>query len=415
MRNHMGRRDQSEDSRESLGEDAQTTIGCEEQGRGTRPTAPWYLTRKLLYVLALPLALFGSSPAQASASETCSRVSLDQSLPWISSAVYVAHRGEIVVNSPLAPDNKSMFAFSQNGRLLWSREGDSVPSSIVPVPSALSTEGLRYVEMSSRGEVQWLDDRFQPTSEKASFAQIDATAELVVDSFFQRIITGSGWVVGYGAVKDRSAQVPLYGFIAQNLVPRNNGRQAVELLFPLTANELFYRLGNPLVTAIGDDVYFLALESSPQLYRVDLASDSLPELLPGLPGERSLVTPDLQERALGYSPDLIYGKLESFHGFPHSIYSYAGRLLVLYQPEKPGAGWRLVTLRPKGSSVSVEGSIVIPTTAPHLTLAPAPEHFVVFEKSRVVDERQSVSTILSIPTRWIVSPDRREPRVMECR
>ncbi|MCG8457389.1 MAG: hypothetical protein MI919_14020 [Holophagales bacterium] len=353
-------------------------------------------------VLAIP---WGGVAVAQDVPETCRRVQLEQPLDWISSAVYLTHRGEIVVTSPTSPEDKKMHAFSQDGEHLWSHEGRDLPASIVPVPARMSAPGKRFIETSSWGELYFLGEDLRSRGEKVELAKIGSAADLELEAFFDRKITPDGWVVGYGSARAPDDGAPLFGFLAQSLAPLADGKEPFRLLLLSSSSELYYKLGNSYVATLGNDAYFLALERNPQLYRVSLGRDDFPERLHGLPGEDSFEVPVFEERELGYRADNVFGALQTFHGLPSGLFAQRGKLLVLYRPEADDAPWTLVTLRPGVDSVRVERRTSIPSRAPHLTAVPGPAVWTFFERSEVTEEgSQETTTLVQVPTSWILEP-----------
>ncbi|MEO1083943.1 MAG: hypothetical protein AAFY88_06855 [Acidobacteriota bacterium] len=354
------------------------------------------------------------------------RESLAKPMDWLYSALFVPHRDEVVVTNP---KTDSIFAIGRNGERLWQETSPGLPSSLSTAPPIAAAAGKRYLEVLELGRVQWIDEQFRPDGAPENLALTKSSNALVPRTFFNSSVTDSGWIIGYGSVQYADSSVPLYGFIAQSVKALGAREDAVHLVHPLTASELFYRLSDSYVAAVGSDFFFVALERTPRLYRVALNTGQgqlRAERLPGLPYERALITPSFRESNYGYEPLALYKALESFSGIPVGLESQAGKLFVLYRPTAGAtadeeSAWELVALQPKTDRVEVAGRFCITSDAEHLTMVPGPEHWILFERGTVYQPdpgnprvSQDISSFLRLDTQELQATYSRDEIPTSC-
>ncbi len=161
---------------------------------------------------------------------------------------------------------------------------------------------------------------------------------------------------------------------------------------------IFYRLGYPYLTAVGDTAYILLLDSGVGLYRNRKRSDLL-EPVHSL--ERlalaSQLTPMLP--SFGQKQDFaaVMRAVER-SSMPAGLYAWEGDLYVLWRARKGGATeWTLH--RVDAESEQLVSSVTLPTLANHLTVVPGSSQWAFIEKGPVRAHRdQDVNSVLFVPS-----------------
>lgn len=166
-----------------------------------------------------------------------------------------------------------------------------------------------------------------------------------------------------------------------------------------------YLMGDSHVAVLGGVGYFLAMDDRPFLL----------EARPGKEPRRLEAFPDgFEERPelplhSGMTGAEVRYRAYELARLPVGLYGQGDRLYVLTRepnPEADGGGTRWTLTRIDPDADRVEGSVVLPTRAAHLTLIPGPERWAVLEKGRV--ERygvQPIPSMLLVPTAWIEASD----------
>lgn len=162
----------------------------------------------------------------------------------------------------------------------------------------------------------------------------------------------------------------------------------------------FFLMGDQLITVLGDKGYFLVPAETPHLLEVD-----------GEGASRRLASfPAGFERRPAFP---LHGGFESaeiryraYEGAPLAVGLYTGsrapRLFVLTRRPAGDAGTEWTMTRIDPAADRIEGSLVLPTHANHLTLVPGPERWAILEKGRVRHYgEQDIATLLLVPTAWI--------------
>jgi hypothetical protein len=162
-----------------------------------------------------------------------------------------------------------------------------------------------------------------------------------------------------------------------------------------------YLMGYPLVTVLGGDGYFLTLSYPPAILATH-EGEPVRRLRAFPPGFSSV--PALPLHGGVASAEVRYQAYEHAR-LPVGIYGWADRIYVLTREPLPASGgggtrWSLTRIDP--GSDRIEGSVVLPSRAAHVTVIPGPDRWAVLEKGRV--ERYGVEPIpsmLLVPAAWI--------------
>jgi len=342
--------------------------------------------------------------------DVCRRVALSEDLSWISSVVWLGgDQSEILVTNPkirqtlvYSPEGEMKGVFSPGDE---AKGGEEAPRAFAVLP-VTNPETGRQEQLLITG-----DDKFVWAQRGEIDLRSDAPESgYTIDTQFQRTIASGNHLFGYGTLKKRDSEVPIYGFFARRLTPPGVEAPGVtELVAQLEKGELYYRIGNQYVVSMGSRVFFLVLENTVKLYSYDTASDSpVAQELRGFPGE-DLALPSFTTELYGFGFSDIYDAIEGFFGLPSGLYAQDGLLYALFRPSHAEGFWRMIQMRAGEDRVEVLGELVIPSHAPHLQVLPTPRFWIFFERGPVGEGGyQQTKTMLRIPKRWmknsVVSP-----------
>lgn len=129
--------------------------------------------------------------------------------------------------------------------------------------------------------------------------------------------------------------------------------------------------------------------------------------LPRLPENRGPSTTALRNKALERAtvPVALLARGDNLY------------LLTREPREEGGTRWKVSSIDPVADRIT--HTVELPTTAPHLTVAPGPEHWALVEKDTPVRAgRQDIGPMLLVPSRWIEDPEVRKlqgPELPTCR
>jgi hypothetical protein len=155
---------------------------------------------------------------------------------------------------------------------------------------------------------------------------------------------------------------------------------------------LFNRLGYPFIAALGDKAYILVMGNSTELYESSKGSPDLRRLT----AFSSQETPDLPSFDEWSEFAGVMAAVER-SAMPAGLYGWDGQLYLLSR--KPAGGgrtqWSLTRLDPESGQNL--GTVVLPTTAHHLTVIPGPRAWAFLEKGPVLGrERQEIGSMLLV-------------------
>jgi hypothetical protein len=358
------------------------------------------LTR-MRWSLLFVLALLGCAPGVAAAEggsrppePGCRRVPLDPRPVWAFHGRW-SEDGESLVLADVGAGVLRLYDRDGRPARTVARPGPGAlefnrPSAIQPLPGgSLLSDGTRFL---------WLDEELAPSRSYDLAAVPVAPGGTVRGLFEWAAADGRTYGIGDVLLPDGSWRS---GFLSMPLEDPTAYRLVREL--PLRAREEFdhYLMGDPHVATLGGRGYFLAMAAPPRILEVgDGAAprrlESFPDgfdRLPALPLHGGLKSAEIRYRAY-----------ESAR-LPVGLFGRAGRLYVLTREPAAAGGaggtrWSVTRIDPRADRV--EGTVVLPTPATHLTLIPGPKRWAVLEKGRV--ERygeQPIPSLLLIPSEWI--------------
>lgn len=324
----------------------------------------------------------------------CSRVKLDPQPVWAFNGLWFRAGQLLVITDPgagvlrlydSAGRHAGTVARPGQGPLEFNR-----PSAIWPVSGGwVLKDATRFL---------WINEDLAPVR-SYDLEAIAVASGGTVRALFD--IAASG-LTAYGAgdalLPDGSWR---RGLIAMDLADPTRYRMVREL--PDDSRQEFdhYLMGYQLVTVLGPRGYFLSTSKAPGILESDGSGTvrrltSFPEgfeSLPTLPLHTGMTGSEVRYRAyeLARLPVGLYGKGERLYVLAREPISEA---------DGGGTRWTLTRIDPEADRV--EGSVVLPTRAAHLTVIPGPERWAVLEKGRV--ERygvQPIPTLLLVPSEWI--------------
>jgi hypothetical protein len=160
---------------------------------------------------------------------------------------------------------------------------------------------------------------------------------------------------------------------------------------------LFYRLGSPLIAALGDTSYVLLMEERPRIVRNRPGSGEW-ELLRAFPAEFD------QRPALPAWVDLaeyarVMKTVESV-SMPVALFGWEEHLWVVgRRPEEGRTRWTLTKIDPRCDAVLWTTVIHLPPSVHHVTVVPGPRYWAWLEKGTVRGlYDQEVERILFLPS-----------------
>ncbi|MCB1058359.1 MAG: hypothetical protein KDD11_22895 [Acidobacteria bacterium] len=169
----------------------------------------------------------------------------------------------------------------------------------------------------------------------------------------------------------------------------------------------YFRLGYPLIAALGTDVYILRMEESPKIFVLRGAADGKTDLevLEGLDLGQRAELPGFERFSEDF-PSVMDTLVKSASKVPVGLYSQGDLLYVLFRQraEAGGTRWSLAAIDPKAKDGNLwRGEAVLTGVASdHLTVVPGSEHWAFLEKGPVVE----LFTEQDIPSMTLVATDR---------
>lgn len=350
-----------------------------------------------LFVLPLLASAPGVAVADGGArpgEPGCRRVPLDPRPAWAFHGRW-SEDGESLVLADVGAG--VLRVYDRDGRLARTvaRPGPGAlefnrPSAIQPLPGgSLMSDGTRFL---------WLDEQLVPTRSYDLAAVPVAPGGTVRGLFEWAAADGRTYGIGDVLLPDGSWRS---GFLSMPVEDPTAHRLAREL--PLRDREEFdhYLMGDPHVAAVGGRGYFLAMAAPPRI--LEVGGEAAPRRLESFP-EGFDRLPALPLHGGFKSAEIRYRAYEGAR-LPVALLGRGERLYVLTREPAADGGargtrWSVTRIDPRADRV--EGSVVLPTRAAHLTLIPGPKRWAVLEKGRV--ERygeQPIPSLLLIPAAWL--------------
>ncbi|MCB1057558.1 MAG: hypothetical protein KDD11_18820 [Acidobacteria bacterium] len=172
----------------------------------------------------------------------------------------------------------------------------------------------------------------------------------------------------------------------------------------------YFRLGYPLIAALGQDVFVLRMEEYPKLYQLRGAATGRTELdaLAGLDLGQRTALPSFDRFSEAY-PQLMQALVDNPDKAPAALYAQGSLLYVLFRQrvDQPSGGtrWTLAAIDPydeNGDYWRGEAEVV-GVTSDHLTVVPGDKSWAFIEKGRAVElfTEQDIPTMTLVPTEQV--------------
>lgn len=364
----------------------------------------------LSVVLALG-ALGPSGPVAAAALATpgsgCFRVPLEASPAWVNSLAWDAEERRVLMADPLS---NTLKIYDEAGHLVrrlhnpvLRPSGTSLEltnlDSVADGSFLLKLRGTEFVEfdLEDGGIVASRSFELRSSTEPG-------TSGLVRAIYLWE--EGAGSLVAYGSVadpeSDRGFQM---GFFT---VPLD--KDGVVSSFLPFDHEKYYSIGLDYLAVVGQHAYVLAMEKSPEIWRLPLSGAGEVEKLAVFPADFS-PRPDLETEVTGpASVRPVFSEIEHLR-FPVGMYSQGDHLYLLVR-EPTGSGnasssWSVFKIfvgASEGREAEVVGRFRVPVSpaTKHVDMLWTDEQIFVLEKGPVVDElgRQPTPSMLRLPVAW---------------
>lgn len=321
----------------------------------------------------------------------CQRVDIKVPLLWMSSAEWISSRAEVAVVDPL--QNAVIFINPQTGvgRYMASSSLNVTPRDFVP--ATIERVGKGYVLKMIDSRVFPLDEKFNP---QPSYDLLTASVgpRGTLGSLYD-FVGAEGFLLAYGAVKVPGAARSKFGFVQIPL----EAPARFNFLLEYTVGD-YYLVGNHYLEGGGLKGYFVLMGEKASIYEV--SSEGGLRKLNSFPHEFSAVPP-LQTQSTGPGSDeALYRELEGY-SIASGIYFQDGYVYLLTrQPSTEGTLWYLYKIDPAHDEI--KGRVQLPTRANHLSLVPADQTWVVFERGPVgAQGQQEIKSVLTISSTSVQS------------
>ncbi len=161
---------------------------------------------------------------------------------------------------------------------------------------------------------------------------------------------------------------------------------------------IFYRLGYPMIAAVGETAYAVTVDKGMGIYRFASAgqpAEPLKAFPKELAGRPAPLLPDLLSRA---DVPVVMQAIEKSL-MPAGLFGWDGYLYLVFRvPEREGSRWMISRIDPKPGQERVVGTAVLMTRANDLTIVPGPDHWAVLVKAAVRDFRNELEQVRLIPS-----------------
>lgn len=350
------------------------------------------------------LATVISAAAHAASPESCRRVQFSEGRPgWTNSGVW-SEKGELLIADS---KRKKILRYSKEGRELGSLPG-ALEELNNRSPQILRSSNGKLVAERQGGDLIVFDQGY------ASMARVDIHSEaLPVDTTSARIGALSEWEpVGNNILAFSTLVGPKKNDYSLGVISFPVKRpEAFKNLLPMKYDEslsTFYRLGHHYLTSLDGVGYIVLMDSKVSVRRV--IGDRL-EYIGKLPRQIEF-SPLLQSFE---SPDDIPSIMKTVEAstMPTGLYGWEHSLYLLWRkPEGAKTLWFLTRIYPN----KPERTVLIRTSANHLTVIPGPNAWAFVEKGPVRSwGEQNIDSILLVPAERIRSAFRDDGVADFCR
>ena len=350
-----------------------------------------------LFLTAVALATIAPSATDL---PPCYRIELKQPIFSVLSGAWT-HDGQALLLADT--EQNRLFLLSRAGRLestpaALGRVADFKPSflsAIYPLQrgsSGILAKAAYLLQMSDERFVAF-DESFSPTFILPLREQA-VDGNLAVDWVWNWVLLGGELVAFVDMKEDKPTDSEDHWTCGLVRIPLGSPGDfhVLRQLDIKNPSRAFYRLGSPYVASIGQMVYFLNMQSPPQIEALRQGGEQL-EPLPGLPEYlRSL--PNVPP---GRAP-MDFLKVGDIPGIAVSMFGWEGKLYVVSRPDSREADlWRFAVVDPTiGKHVA---TLYYRSSASNLTMVPGPSGWAIVERGPRPEHlfKQEVRSITIVP------------------
>ena len=370
----------------------------------TRSRAIPLLVTFLLLAVSGLLTVVAVRATSRAAGSSCRFVNLSPRPGWVSSGAWVEAGTQLVVADAR---NRNVLSFDAQGR-----GGAPLPEKLIRSFEGFSPVRITADSTASHLFVEFERERFAVLDSKTAFPF--CRKNLLEESVVGESSKGARsldklylWspvnmdLLAYASIKEVFPnREPSWctGFVR---FPLENPHQLQPLdAFNCEASSIFYRLGHPLISSLGDTGYLLRLDSViPGLYRNRKESKELEPMhaLDRLYRNGKEATPVLPSFMRPADFPAVMRAVER-SSMPVGLYGWGDALYTLFRsPSGGGTKWVMFKIDPEADRII--SSFEIPTQASHLTVVPGPKEWAFIEKGPVRGYRdQDINGVLFAAT-----------------
>jgi hypothetical protein len=345
--------------------------------------------RALVRVPLILLLLSVGALANAASRETCSEVKLTQRPDWASSGAWTAN-GDLLIADAHA---KVILRYSKTGRALG-----TIPETIGSTlgqffPQMIrSQQGKLFLEVWGNGLIV-MDQDFAPLSSKDVHAKSSRPEMkgVSVEGMFLWEPIGND-VISFSDLHGPKASDWSSGFVRFPADKPQDFTILRDMKFE-DSSRIFYRLGHPYITTLGNTGYILLMDSKMEIAKV--TKHGL-ERLSAFPAGLDL-SPQLPSFTTFDDMVPVLHAVER-STMPTGLYGWENALFVLWRKaEGRGTHWYLTKIDPQNDRVLGTVSI-LKTSANHLSVVPGPNSWAFIEKGPVRGYGvQDIDSLLLVP------------------
>lgn len=323
-------------------------------------------------------------------SNDCERALLSSTIPWITSAIFVDENNSLLA---INANGREIIEISPNGEV---RANNPTMQWASQIGSPLYVDKIKsdYLLFFADAQATVFNPNRNTRFPTSDFAGHSGTLGSAMASSTDMAIAGDN-LVAYTSWPERST----HGFVNATLQGTPPVLTNSKLLLELKKQD-YYLIGHHYLAAIGEEMFFIAMGDTATLY--EYSKGPAPRKLNAIPQKFTKV-PELPIATGKSSLKPKFDKLE-ISTVVTGLYAQ-GRFLYLLtrEPNNGATQWHLHQIDPALDRLI--GSTLLPTHASHLTVVPSPNTWYFFEKSSLDNRgRQSIKSLLEIPTSWINSP-----------
>ncbi len=374
-------------------------------------------TRALRWAFLAAVGLLvgsGSLSAQdlVEAPDVCERVAIPSLPAGFNRAAWVETRSHILY--PNHEEVVALLASGQKGGQLYS---ERQPFAFSPIgDDFLQFNNVWEDGAHARVDVIWLDKYLR---RKGTFSLADPGpgSNFRILALYQWTIAGD-YLVGYGYYSMNAQRDS--GFFYHRLGRPETGLRGdsrflfqsgdsqpgdSRLLFQ-SGSQDYYQAPEPYFSSVGSTAYFLEMEPGHPVksYRFNPNEGEVQAtLLSGFPGEELTVP---KPPRIGGRGDYVKYRLPFYdqqHGLPRGLYGQGELLYAVYK--NPEQGWHLKQMVPRddNDTVTVVGTMSVPSEALGISLLPTEDRWFVFEYSVENSVDLMTNAMLVIPEERVTS------------